>query len=172
MSPAESETSAARPAAPGFRDENVAILEPALWRQLGEADGPAERAPAWAALAQRLIPGARLATVVLSGPEGFTPAALWPAGDRPSDLTMAAVEAALRAASGAVRFGRVRGPAREAAVALPLLVGRDAVRAPPRCRSNGAAEEPIARRHAASALGRRLVARRSGAPAPAAAELR
>ena len=142
MSVAETETSAARPNTPGSGDENIAILEPALWRQLGEADGPAARASAWAALAARLIPGARLATVVLSGPAGFAPAALWPAGDSPSDLTMAAVEAALEQRAGAVRFGRVRGPAREAAVALPLLVGRDAVGAAAVSLS-GAAEEQL-----------------------------
>ena len=142
MSATGSGTSAARPDAPGSGDDNVAILEPALWRQLGEADGPAERAPAWAALAQRLIPGARLATVVLRGPDGFTPAALWPAGNSPSDLTMAAVEAALKQRSGAVRLGRVRGPTREAAVALPLLIGRDAAGAAA-VSLNGAAEDQL-----------------------------
>ena len=105
--------------------EGVAFLEPALWRQLGESEGPATRASSWATLAARLIPGANQAAVVLAGPDGFAPAALWPAGDPPADLLMAAVEAALEQRTGAVRFGRVRGPERKAAVALPLLAGAE-----------------------------------------------
>jgi hypothetical protein len=110
----------------GVAAEAVAFLEPALWRQLGEADGgPATRASSWAALAARLIPGAEQATVVLAGTDGFAPAALWPAGEPPADLLMAAVEAALELRIGAVRFGRVQGPSRKAAVALPLLKGTE-----------------------------------------------
>ena len=101
----------------------VAFLEPALWRQLADGAGPEARAPAWSALAASLIPGARQAAVVLASADGFAPAALWPVGDRPADLLMAAVEAALESRSGAVRLGRVHGPMREAAVAMPLSTG-------------------------------------------------
>ena len=100
---------------------DVAILEPALWRQLGEADGPAARAASWAGLTPRLVPGAHQAVVVLAGTGGFAPAALWPMSEPPCVLLMAAVEAAIEQRKGAVRLGRVQGPAREAAVALPLL---------------------------------------------------
>jgi len=114
------------------------MLEPALWRQLADAAEPAARAASWAALVTRLIPGAYQATVVLAGPEGFAPIALWPAGQPPGNLLMAAVEAALEQRAGAVRLGRAAGAGRDAAagegaarnggdregaVALPLLAG-------------------------------------------------
>jgi len=105
----------------------VTILEPALWRQLGDTGGPASRAASWVALAARLIPGAHQAVVVLAGADGFAPAAFWPTGEPPRDLLMAAVEAALEQRAGAVRLGRVRGPTREAAVALPLLAGGELI---------------------------------------------
>jgi hypothetical protein len=113
-------------AGPDARDadaDGVAILEPALWRRLDATDAAETRAAAWAALAARLIPAARQTAVVLAGPGGFVPAALWPAGEPASALLMAAVEAALEQRTGSVRLARVRGPDREAAVALPLLDG-------------------------------------------------
>lgn len=118
--------SAAQSRASAARTDRVAILEHALWRQLAEAEQITSRAPAWAALAAELIPNARQTVIVLKGTGGFVPATLWPAGDRPSDLLMAAVETALEQKTGAVRLGRVPGPHREAAIALPLLAGSDA----------------------------------------------
>ncbi len=122
-----SETEAPRPeqaAPPG----EVAILEPALWHQLGEANDAPARAAAWVALVTRLVPGARQAAVVLAGPAGFAPAALWPTQEAPGALLMAAVEAALAQRAGAVRLGRAGDGIREAAVALPLLGGGAKVR--------------------------------------------
>ena len=107
---------------------DVTVLEPALWRQLADAADPVARAASWAALMTRLVPGARQASVILARPDGFAPVALWPTGERPDEVMITAVEAALEHRTGAVRFSptaQTTPEGRYGAVALPLLAGTE-----------------------------------------------
>lgn len=65
----------------------LAVLEPALWQRLNQADGLAELATAWLALQCGMVPGASAGIVRQASATGFHLLATWPdANGEPAEL--------------------------------------------------------------------------------------
>lgn len=104
----------------------VASLEPALWKRLTDAEGPAEAARAWLALQCSMIDDVTRGVVLLAGRDtnSFEAAGVWPEGSgKPTALAQAA-EMALRQRRGFASEDRSQGsePAGVLHVAVPILL--------------------------------------------------
>jgi RND family efflux transporter MFP subunit len=103
--------------------EQVQLLEPALWKQLGEAADFSAFSHSWLALQCGLI-GNVAGGVVLRG-SGHVPVAVWPTGYDFSALA-AVIELAATQRRGVVRYGPAgsdaAGENRSAELAFPILI--------------------------------------------------
>lgn len=99
----------------------LAVLEPALWQRLNEAQTSGELATVWLALQCGMIPGAKAAIVREATPSGFRLLAAWPdANGEPAelkataDLAVSEARAVARGASGSAET--------EPSVAYPIAL--------------------------------------------------
>ncbi|WP_108259003.1 hypothetical protein [Mangrovicoccus ximenensis] len=133
-----------RPDSSAEADQDVAVLDQALWSQLESSEDFAEFGAAWLALLCQRIGGVSRSVLLLkSDLHGqLEPVAYWPKGRAATKGLSAAAETALRENRGVARTPRAGGagegrPAAAGAVRRP--VGR--VRKP-RCRRRGRPPRP------------------------------
>ena len=120
-------------------DDRVPVLEPALWKQLGETGDLATFCNAWLTLQCGLIGGAAGAAVVVGREPTSPPIAVWPQGFNPLAL-MAVVGLAVEQRRGVAHFGGAEAAAAEdgttavttAVLAFPLIIDdpSDGIREP------------------------------------------
>src|ERR1700753_1829627 len=111
-------------------DDRVQLLEPALWKQLGEAADFTAFSQIWLALQCGLIGNVAGGGVAAAQPAGLVPVALWPQGFELTSLANV-IELAAAQRRGVVRYdpvapesaaeGHLAGLA--ASLAFPILVG-------------------------------------------------
>jgi RND family efflux transporter MFP subunit len=107
-------------------EDRVQLLEPALWKQLGEAADFPSFSQTWLALQCGLIGHVAGGVVLRGNDSGRTPATVWPAGFDPAILA-GVVELAATQRRGVVRYGSAAADApseaRSAELAFPILIG-------------------------------------------------
>ena len=110
--------------APG--EDRVQLLEPALWKQLGEAADFPSFCHSWLALQCGLIGNVAGGVVLRGGDAGHTPAAVWPQGFDYTSLA-SVIQLAATQRRGVVRYAAAAPEtlpeARAAEIAFPILIG-------------------------------------------------
>lgn len=100
-------------------DENVSVLEEAIWNSFSNAETAREKAEGWLALQMRQIPEANAAVLVLSDDgDGFAPAAFWPTRE---DVSMEVMQMAESAIEGA-RIVSAGEDNTQVSIACPVLI--------------------------------------------------
>lgn len=105
---------------------SLAILAPALWKRLSEANTSEDLATAWLALQCSMVAGAARGIVLVQSGAGLKLLSAWPeAGDQPADLRQAAEMA--MAEKRAVARGAAPGSDVRPSVAFPILLDETVV---------------------------------------------
>jgi hypothetical protein len=107
----------------------VASLEPALWKQLSDADNLTDVARAWLALQCQMIDGVTRGIVVLRGQaaNSYDACAFWPEGSGRSAALAEVAELALRERRGTASGdgSNSADPAGAQHVAVPIMIGAE-----------------------------------------------